>query len=115
MHAKQGLSLTKAPQANKLLSATSPWALVKSQEAKDRAQVTLVVYHVAECLRIAGILLQPFIPLSAAKLLDTLGVDQQHRTLPFAEVGKDFDYGIPLRPPGSRPHDSLFPPLAVEN
>lgn len=72
------------------------------------------IYIVAETLRNAGILLQPFMPEKAKEMLDVLGVSEGKRTFEYAGLGKDFTYGVPMRPPGRTAHESLFPPLEVE-
>jgi len=43
------------------------------------ADTTMPVLYVYEALRIAGILLQPIMPVKAVELLDRLGVDPKER------------------------------------
>lgn len=43
------------------------------------ADTTIPVLYVYEALRIAGILLQPIMPVKAVELLDRLGVDPKER------------------------------------
>ena len=51
--------------------------------------VALSCYLAAlETLRITGILLQPFIPLTSQRLLDGLGVSADERSVEYARVGK---------------------------
>ena len=51
--------------------------------------VALSCYLTAlETLRITGILLQPFIPLTSQTLLDGLGVSADERSVEYARVGK---------------------------
>lgn len=51
--------------------------------------VALSCYLTAlETLRIAGILLQPFIPHTSEKLLDGLNVSADERSVEYARVGK---------------------------
>ena len=51
--------------------------------------VALSCYLAAlETLRITGILLQPFIPLTSAKLLDGLDISVDERSVEYARVGK---------------------------
>ena len=56
--------------ANRYFAGQEPWALKKT----DPARMETVLYVTAEVLRIVGILIQPYVPQSAAKLLDLLGV-----------------------------------------
>ena len=61
--------------ANRYFAGEAPWALAKTDPAKQGT----VLYVTAEVLRQVGILCQPFMPASAGKLLDLLGVPQGER------------------------------------
>ena len=65
---------------NRYFASQEPWALKKS----DPARMETVLYVTAEVLRIVGILIQPYVPQSAAKLLDLLGVTERR----FADLPK---------------------------
>jgi methionyl-tRNA synthetase len=67
--------------ANRYFAGEAPWALAKTDPAKQAT----VLYTAAEVIRQVGILAQPFIPASAAKLLDLLGLPQDQRA--FAQLG----------------------------
>jgi len=69
--------------ANRYFASQEPWALRKS----DPARMATVLYVTAEVLRIVGILVQPFIPDSASKLLDLLAVSPDQRRI--AAIGED--------------------------
>lgn len=69
-------------EANRYFASQEPWALRKS----DPTRMGTVLYVTAEVLRIVGILVQPFIPDSAAKLLDLLGVSADQRLI--AAIGE---------------------------
>lgn len=62
-------------QANRYFAGEEPWALRKTDF--DRMQT--VLYVTAEVLRTVAILLQPFTPESAGKLLEILGVHVDDR------------------------------------
>jgi methionyl-tRNA synthetase len=66
--------------ANRYFAGEAPWALAKS----DPARQGTVLYVTAEVLRQVAILSQPFMPGSAAKLLDLLGVPEGRRA--FAQL-----------------------------
>ncbi len=68
--------------ANRYFAAEAPWALRKT----DPERMGTVLYVTAEVLRQLGILVQPFIPASAALLLDELGVSASARN--FVQLGK---------------------------
>ncbi|WP_432283540.1 methionine--tRNA ligase [Aminobacter sp. BA135] len=57
-------------EANRYFAAQEPWALKKT----DPARMETVLWTTAEVIRRVGIMCQPFIPASAAKLLDLLAV-----------------------------------------
>jgi methionyl-tRNA synthetase len=68
--------------ANRYFAGEAPWALAKT----DPARQGTVLYVTAEVLRQVAILCQPFIPSSAGKLLDVLGVPTDERS--FDRLGK---------------------------
>jgi methionyl-tRNA synthetase len=68
-------------EANRYFAAQEPWKLTKT----DPARRDTVLYVTAETLRAIGLMAQPFIPASAQKLLDLLGVEAAHRQ--FDHVG----------------------------
>jgi methionyl-tRNA synthetase len=67
--------------ANRYFAGEAPWALAKT----NRERMGTVLYVTAEVIRQVAILVQPFMPDSAAKLLDLLGVPAEERT--FAQLG----------------------------
>ncbi|MBL8584133.1 MAG: methionine--tRNA ligase [Rhizobiaceae bacterium] len=76
--------------ANRYFAVQEPWALRKS----DPARMETVLHTTAETIRRIAILCQPFIPGSAAKLLDLLAVPADKRD--FDQLG---DHGTLV--PGS--------------
>lgn len=67
-------------EANRYFAGQEPWSLKKT----DPARMATVLYTTAELVRRVAILCQPFIPGSAAKLLDLLAVPEDKRS--FAEL-----------------------------
>jgi methionyl-tRNA synthetase len=61
--------------ANRYFAGEAPWALAKINPARQGT----VLYVTAEVLRQVGILCQPFMPASAGKLLDLLGIPEPER------------------------------------
>lgn len=59
--------------ANEYIDRNAPWTLKKT----DTVRMEAVLYALLEVIRIIGILLQPLIPDSAAKILDTLAVKKR--------------------------------------
>jgi methionyl-tRNA synthetase len=84
--------------ANRYFAGEAPWALAKT----DPARQGTVLYVTAEVLRQVAILAQPFMPDSAAKLLDLLAIPADERS--FAKLG-----GAARIAPGS----ALPPPAPV--
>jgi methionyl-tRNA synthetase len=82
--------------ANRYFAGEAPWALAKT----DPVRQGTVLYVTAEVLRQVAILCQPFVPASAAKLLDLLGVapgDRQFNRL--GATGPRLAAGATLPPP----------------
>jgi methionyl-tRNA synthetase len=67
--------------ANRYFAAAEPWVLRKS----DPARMATVLYVTAEVLRAIAIMVQPFVPSAASRLLDLLGRAADERSL--AHVG----------------------------
>ncbi len=68
--------------ANRYFAAQEPWALKKT----DPAKMETVLYVTAEVLRMVGVLIQPYVPASAAKLLDVLAVPEAKRSFAHFDV-----------------------------
>ena len=79
--------------ANRYFAGQEPWALKKT----DPARMETVLYVTAEVLRIVGTLAQPYVPASAAKLLDLLAVPAEQRS--FADLDKRLVSGTALPAP----------------
>jgi methionyl-tRNA synthetase len=87
-------------EANRYFAAEEPWRLAKTEPTRMGG----VLYVTAEVLRTIGILLQPFIPQAAAKLLDNLGAPSDRRLLSHAGQGGRLSAGAALPAPAP-----LFP------
>ena len=66
-------------RANKYIDETTPWILAKSEETKPR--LLTVMKNLCESIRLAAIMLTPFMPDSSAKILDLLNVPENARSL----------------------------------
>lgn len=82
-------------EANRYFAAQEPWKLAKT----DPPRRDTVLYVTAELLRIVGICCLPFIPASAAKLLDLLAVPDGLRMLADAVPAQALTPGSPLPEP----------------
>ena len=65
-------------QANQLIASREPWKLAK---AGDDRRLDAVLWDASEALRIAAVLLAPFMPASSEEILRRLGVDHEVRAL----------------------------------
>ena len=68
-------------EANRYFAGEAPWALAKTDPARQRT----VLYVTAEVIRQIAILAQPAMPVSSAKLLDSLGTPDNARD--FSALG----------------------------
>lgn len=62
-------------RANKYIDETAPWILAKDPAQAERLQA--VMYNLAEALRIIAILIAPFVPVTAPKIYEQLGLGNQ--------------------------------------
>jgi methionyl-tRNA synthetase len=81
--------------ANRYFAGEAPWALAKT----DPARQGTVLYVTAEVIRQVAILAQPFVPESAAKLLDLLGIPAAERDFSWLGGGHRLAAGVTLPPP----------------
>jgi methionyl-tRNA synthetase len=86
-------------EANRYVDEQAPWALSRS----DPARMGTVLYTLAETLRHLAILVQPFVPGAARRLLDQLAVPEAARD--FAALAE-----APLSPGTRLPKpEAIFP------
>jgi len=80
-------------EANRYFAGEAPWGLKKT----DPAKMETVLYVTAEVLRRIGLLVQPYVPASAAKLLDALAIPEGGRS--FAAFDRKLASGTALPVP----------------
>ncbi len=80
-------------ETNRYFSAQEPWVLRKT----DPERMATVLYVTLEVVRIVGILVQPVMPDSGAKILDLLGQDPGARQ--FADIATRLVPGTALPAP----------------
>ncbi|MFD1176225.1 methionine--tRNA ligase [Paenibacillus puldeungensis] len=95
-------------RTNKYIDETQPWVLAKDEARK--AELASVMVHLVESLRIASILLQPFLTKAPAKIWEQLGIFSPELTA--WESAKTFG----LIPVGTRlvKGEPIFPRLDAE-
>ncbi len=60
-------------RANKYIDETMPWVLAKDEATKPR--LATVIYNLLEVIRVAAVLLAPYIPATASDIFAQLGTD----------------------------------------
>lgn len=71
LHEAAGAALGFVAATNRYLDEARPWQLARLADARPRLET--VLYQVAEALRFAAVLLAPFVPGAAQRILDQLG------------------------------------------
>ena len=101
-------------RSNKYIDETAPWALAKDETKKQ--QLANVLYNLMESLRHISIMISPFMPQTAPRIWQQLGLESRQ---PFASVqltdieGERSWYGIPANLHIGQP-EQLFPRIEVE-
>lgn len=90
--------ITLAKRCNKYIDETSPWALAKDEEKKDR--LATVLYNLLEGIRHLGILVSPFMPETSEKIFSYLNCNNKSyeslETYDGIEVGSKVGQAVPL-------------------
>lgn len=85
-----GLGLHKALMAvwevigdvNKYIDSTAPWVLAKS----DKGRLETVMYHIFEVLKTISVLIWPFMPASAEKIQQQIGLQREEKPIPIDRI-----------------------------
>ena len=95
-------------RANKYIDETMPWALAK--DAAKKQELTNTLYNLAESLRRISVLIEPFMPETAAKIWRQLGIAQDFSAVRLADVRAwgGFPAGTHVASP-----EQLFPRIEV--
>lgn len=91
--------------ANQYVDAQAPWKLKK----EDPARMATVLYVLAETVRNLAIIVQPFMPTSAGRLLDQLAIPADARSFAQISPAHALKTGTPLPEP-----QGVFPRLEVK-
>lgn len=90
-------------RTNKYIDETGPWTLAKSDNEDDKEKLKSVMFHLAESLRKVAILITPFMPETAKKILSQLGLDVSAKAWELAYSNteipagtKVIEQGVPL-------------------
>ena len=93
-------------RANKYIDETAPWILGKEEAKRDR--LASVLYNLTEAIRVSAILLTPFMPDTADKILAMLECSGCRNTWEEAQ------YLVRCEPVTVHKGENLFPRLDVE-
>jgi len=66
--------MSLAKRSNKYIDETTPWALAKDEANKER--LATVMYNLLESIRFIGTLIAPFMPATAAKIMELIGAGE---------------------------------------
>ena len=93
---------------NKYIDLTAPWLLAKDEA--NKARLGTVLYNLAECLRIIGVTLQPFLTRTSPKIFAQLGITDE------ALMSFDSIHTFGLLPVGQKvvKGEALFPRIDVK-
>ena len=94
-------------RANKYIDETAPWVLAKDEANKPR--LARVMYNLLESLRIAGVLLTPFMPESMDKLFAQIGAGPDSTT--WESAGQ---WGVLAADTAVARGENLFPRIDVQ-
>ena len=95
---------TLVRRTNKYIDETEPWILGRDESKKER--LNKVIFHLAQSLQIISILLFPFMPATALKIWQQLGIEENIENMLIPENTK---WGT-LKPGTMvNPGENLFP------
>jgi len=79
---------------NEVMSSTEPWKLAKAEDANSKKEFSKIMVSLRQIVYDLGIMLWPFAPDAASKILDYFGVDAQPK-IKMLENVPDIDTGKP--------------------
>ena len=80
-------------EANKYFNDSEPWALKK----KDLNRMNTILYTIVEQIKYISILLNPIIPISTKKVLDTINISEKDISIYSIEKENTFDHNKELK------------------
>ena len=93
---------------NRYIDANAPWVLAKDEA--DRPRLGTVLYHLAECVRMAAVLVGPFMPRTPDRIFAQIGlVDASAKTWDSLATFGRLPVGTKVQK-----GDALFPRMDIE-
>ena len=80
-------------EANKYFNDSEPWAFKK----KDPERMNAILYTITEQIKNISILLNPIIPISTKKVLDTINLSDKDISIDNIKKDNIFDYNLELK------------------
>ena len=80
-------------EANKYFNDSEPWALKK----KDPERMNAILYTISEQIKNISILLNPIIPISTKKVLNTINLSDKDVSINSIKEDDIFDYNLELK------------------
>ncbi len=80
-------------EANKYFNDSEPWSLKK----KDPERMNAILYTISEQIKNISILLNPIIPISTKKVLDTINLSDKDVSIDSIKKDEIFDYNLELK------------------
>ena len=97
---------TVVNDANGYIDVQAPWGLRKT----DPVRMGTVLYVLCETIRCLGLLIQPYMPESAAKFLDQLSIPSSERSYEYLNADNALKAGTEIPQP-----QGIFPRLQAED
>ena len=97
--------ITVSHAANMYIDEQAPWTLKKTNPPR----MATVLYVLAEVIRNLGLIIQPFTPVAAQKILDQVAVGANERDFTFIGEAHALKAGLPLPAPSG-----VFPRIVDE-
>lgn len=93
-------------EANAYIDHQAPWTLKK----EDPERMSTVLYVLAETIRCLALIVQPFVPASAARMLDQLDISTNQRDFSFISTEYTLSSGTAVMKP-----EGVFPRIETES
>ncbi len=91
-------------RANKYIDETAPWVLAKDEATK--ARLAMVLYNLCESLRMSAVLLSAYLPSTASKMAEQLGMSESDLSFDTLTFGSKKEYTV-------HKGEALFPRIDV--
>ena len=80
-------------EANKYFNDSEPWAL----KSKDPERMNAILHTILEQIKNISILLNPIIPISTKKVLDTINLSEKDISIDNIKKDDIFNYNLELK------------------